>query len=263
MPDALSPDDVEKASFGTGENGYDKDEVDVFLRAVAAEMRSLESKLATASLAAERPYEALGRKMGQLLQHATDSALRVRKAADIEAKTLLQDAQRVTKKALEEAHELKRSSKSEASLVLEEAHAAADRIRAQVEQTRRLAEAEASLLRQDAHRAAKRIKDEAKQRAQETKAGAEFDAAERSKEVERRLRRLQELEVALQSRVVSLKKELESLTAEAEKRAPAPEPASDRGADAPGPAPEVGSVDREPIRLDAFEDETFSSDTPR
>jgi DivIVA domain-containing protein len=102
--EGFSPEEVEKATFSVVESGYDKDEVEVFLHSVAQDMAALLSHRSA------RPYEALGREMGALMQHAQDAAARVRKEADTEAATVLQEAHKTAKKAREEAAALKREA---------------------------------------------------------------------------------------------------------------------------------------------------------
>lgn len=239
--DALSPDDIEKAKFSITESGYDKDEVEVFLRATAADIRAL---LQHNSL---RPYEALGRDMGALMQQAHDAAAEVRKAADTEAARVLQEAHKASRRAEDDAAKLNRAAQSEASIIHQEALEAAERIKRQAERSHGLAEAEASLMRQDLHRSAKRVKEEAKKEAAEIRAAAVADARERTRESERRLRKLQEAEVKMRNRIEDLTGRIRALEQEAATAAPAPE-------EAPGPepssTPEIRITDSGAVRLD-------------
>ena len=58
MKESVSADQIEKASFGTTLRGYDRDEVDIFLRRVADELRESQK------LRSERLYENLGDEIG-------------------------------------------------------------------------------------------------------------------------------------------------------------------------------------------------------
>jgi DivIVA domain-containing protein len=220
MPDAISPDDIEKTTFSISANGYDKDEVDVFLKSVAEDVRSLIRRLDNEELARERPYHALGREVADILEHANNAALRVKKMADTEAANILQEAHRSARRDREEAQQLRRRAESEASIVSDEAHAAAERITEEAAKARRLAEAEAQILQQEVRRSVKKLKDEAREYAAKVRATSEFDANERTRDSERRLRRLQEAEVILRGRIESLKAKLESVTAEVGQQSP-------------------------------------------
>lgn len=244
--DDLSPEDIERTIFSITENGYDRDEVEVFLRATAAEIRAL------LQYKSQRPYAALGREMGALMQQAHDAAAHVRKDANTEGARILQEAHRALKRAKDEVAQLKRQAQSEASMIREEAIQSAERIKEQAEKTLGLAEAEASLMRQDFHRAARRVKEEAKQKAAEIRAAAEADAHERTRESERRLRRLQEAEMTMRNRIDDLASRIGTLEQEAES-APAPEGSPDPES---RPAPNIGITDSGTVRLDEQSDET-------
>jgi DivIVA domain-containing protein len=209
MPEAMSPEEIENARFTVTVEGYDKDEVEVFLKGVAADYRSLHRQIPDSS---DRPYYDVGREVGDLLQHAHDSALHIKKEAQEEAAVLLQDAQRTSKRAREEAAQMTKRAEKEASVVREEAYAAAERYREQAEKARRLAEAERSIAGQDTRREAKRLRDEAKRQAQQILSRAQAEAAERTMESERRLRRLQEAEATMRRRAGLLQSKLEELS---------------------------------------------------
>jgi DivIVA domain-containing protein len=209
MPDAMSPEEIENTRFTISVEGYDKDEVEVFLKGVAADFRSLQRQIPDSS---DRPYYEAGREVGDLLQHAHDSALHIKKEAQEEAAVLLQDAQRTSKRAREEAALMTKRAEKEASVVREEAYAAAERYREQAERSRRLAEAERSIAGQDTRRETKRLRDEAKRQAQQILSRAQAEAAERTVESERRLRRLQEAEATMRRRAALLQSKLDELT---------------------------------------------------
>jgi len=67
QPAELTPEDIETASFTVGIRGYDKQEVEAFLADIADHVRALTD-------ASSAAYVDLGEEMGELLQHARDSA---------------------------------------------------------------------------------------------------------------------------------------------------------------------------------------------
>ena len=226
MSERLSPDDIEKATFTSTPGGYDPDEVAVFLKSVADDMRALIRKQETVAMAPERPYHALGREIADLLEEANEAAMRAKKMAETEAANILREAHKSARRDRDEAQQVRRRAESEALVVRDEAHAAAERLTSQAEQAKRLAEAERQILQQEARRDIKRMKDEVRQYAAKTKTAADFDARERTKESERRLRRLQEAEMTLRGRIQALKSRLDALTAEVERAEPEQQPKS-------------------------------------
>jgi DivIVA domain-containing protein len=209
MPDALTPDEIENARFTTSADGYDRDEVEVFLKSVAADVRAL---LRAVPRDSEKPYYEVGHELADLIRHAQDAAEHIKKGAEEEAALLLQDAQRTAKRARDEAEQTTKRAEKEASVVREEAFAAAERYREQAEKSRRLAEAERSIAEQERRRETKRLKEESRRQAQEILARAKEEAAERTSDSERRLRRLQEAEVAMRRRATLMRAKLDELT---------------------------------------------------
>jgi DivIVA domain-containing protein len=269
MSEPLSPEDIEKATFTSTHGGYDPDEVAVFLKSVANDMRSLIRKQETAKIATERPYHALGREIADLLEEANEAAMRAKKMAETEASNILQEAHKSSHRDREEAQHVRRRAEAEALVVRDEAHAAADRLTSQAEQARRLAEAEGQILQQEARREIKRLKEQAREYAAKTKAASDFDARERARETEQRVRRLQEAETVLRGRIRTLKARLDELTGRVEAaeaaRGPEVETASPQSHE---PAREVNVTDDalrvameprisgapEVIRIDASDD---------
>lgn len=141
MRDAFSPEEVENATFSGSLRGYDKDEVDAFLKAVASDLR--ESEKRSAAL-----YETLGEEMGDLLQHARDSADRMVSEAQTEAQRLREEAQadatRMRTEAADEARTTKEASEASAAHTIDEANKSAEETRARAERdaTARIAETE-------------------------------------------------------------------------------------------------------------------------
>jgi DivIVA domain-containing protein len=124
MRDASSNEELENTTFNTALRGYDRDEVDAFVRTIAQEMRELHQ------VRNEKQYENLGVEMGTLLQHARDSA----------------DA--MTQQAEQQAAEVRAAADADAQKIREEATARARDLQQQTEQkaseTRSQAEQEAS-----------------------------------------------------------------------------------------------------------------------
>lgn len=257
IPEALSPDDIEKASFHTVKDGYDKDEVEVFLHAVATDVRALKGEVESARLGSHRPYDALGREMGALMQHAHDAAAHVRKTAENEATTILQKAQHDAAKARQEAEQLKKKYETEKLIARDEALAAVDRLREQAEQQRQMAEAEGNILHQEARRSAKRLQDDAKKKAGEIIATATSESHARAAEAERRLRRLQEFETKLRRRIEFLTAKLQALTQQVKQalETKGEEERPDFPTDSPSRTPSIRITDTGTIRLDPEKDE--------
>ena len=81
MQPELTPEEIETASFTIGLRGYDKQEVEDYLVAVADHIRLISDVSRSA-------YVDLGDEMGQLLQHARDSADEMTRKAQEEATAL-------------------------------------------------------------------------------------------------------------------------------------------------------------------------------
>jgi len=268
MSEPLSPDDIEKATFTSTHGGYDPDEVAVFLKSVANDVRALIRKQETAKLATERPYHALGREVADILEEANEAAIRAKKMAETEAANILSEAHKSSRRDREEAQQVRRRAESEALVVRDEAHAAAERLTSQAEQARRLAEAEGQILQQEARRDIKRLKEEAREYAAKSKTASDFDARERTRETERRVRRLQEAETVLRGRIRTLKAKLDELSARVDSAAAVRGPEETTGGHESESAREVNVTDDalriemepqtsgapEVIRIDASDD---------
>jgi DivIVA domain-containing protein len=81
QPAELTPEDIETASFTVGIRGYDKQEVEAFLADIADYVRALTE-------ASTNAYVDLGEEMGELLQHARNSADEMTTRAQEEATAL-------------------------------------------------------------------------------------------------------------------------------------------------------------------------------
>jgi DivIVA domain-containing protein len=148
MREASSNDDLENTTFSTALRGYDRDEVDAFVRTIAEEMRVLNEGRN------EKLYESLGEEMGALLQHARDSAdtmkreaqedaAAARAAADEEAAATRaaadEDAQRIREEAARRAKELQQNAEQQAAQTRTEAEKeSSTRVEQATEKVRRL-----------------------------------------------------------------------------------------------------------------------------
>lgn len=119
MNEELSADDIEAQSFSTGRRGYDKEEVDEYLRSLAGEVRAYQSA------SSERLYQSLGEEMGSLLQHSRDSADAMLKEAEENAAATRhvaeQDAHETRAEAQRQADEIRAAAESDAEQRIKEA----------------------------------------------------------------------------------------------------------------------------------------------
>jgi DivIVA domain-containing protein len=104
MQQELSADAVESQSFSTGRRGYEKEEVDAYLRGLAEQIRAYQAA------SSERLYQNLGDEMGGLLQHARDSADAMLKQAEEDASATRHQAER-------DAHETKAEAQRQADQI--------------------------------------------------------------------------------------------------------------------------------------------------
>jgi DivIVA domain-containing protein len=215
MSGALTPDAIENAVFAVRDRGYDPDEVEAFLKRIGDELKSREGGPAKRA----KPYEALGKEMAALLEHAQQIAHRTRVDAEEKAAQILQEAHEASKKEREAAEETRRRAQREAEDIHEEASTTASRLKHQGEQFRQVAEAEASLMRQDVRNEIRRAKEDAKKRAAEILVAAQYEGKEQARILEERIRKLHRAEVVLRERVQLLQDRAKSLVHEAEPQA--------------------------------------------
>jgi cell division initiation protein len=123
MPEPLAPEDIENVTFPTSLRGYDRDSVDIFLQEVAAAYESVLTEAQSARAGAQKPYRSLGEEMGDLLQHAKDSAEVTKRAAAEEAAKLRQQANE------EAAETLGAAERRSTELLADAERAAADKMR--------------------------------------------------------------------------------------------------------------------------------------
>jgi DivIVA domain-containing protein len=191
LPDQqVLPEDIHNAQFSTRVRGYDREEVDAFLSALAAELeRLIENQQLLQNQPApmvedEEPYAKLGSDAGKLMQLARDHADRMkndalaeiaaeRTAAETEVAELLERAEteasamrdlaeRDAKSIKDDADRLHTDALTRAREVEIETENMGARAQTEVEGIRAAAETEARVLRTEAEEEAKRIKTKAR-----------------------------------------------------------------------------------------------------
>jgi DivIVA domain-containing protein len=106
MQPELTPEEIETASFTIGLRGYDKQEVEDYLVAVADHVRLI-------SDASRSAYVDLGEEMGELLQHARDSADEMTRKSQEEITALRAQADAEATDKRREADEYRQRAKDE------------------------------------------------------------------------------------------------------------------------------------------------------
>jgi DivIVA domain-containing protein len=106
MQPELTPEEIETASFTIGLRGYDKQEVEDYLVAVADHIRVISDVSRSA-------YVDLGDEMGQLLQHARDSADEMTRKAQEEATALRAEVDAEATDKRRDADEYRQRAKDE------------------------------------------------------------------------------------------------------------------------------------------------------
>jgi cell division initiation protein len=138
MRETVSPEEIEKATFATALRGYDRDEVDSYLRSLAVDLKEAEKQRT------ERFYQSLGEEMGGLLQHARDSSDAMVKEAEEESKRLRDsarsDAEQMRADASKDAKETRANAESEAAANIAEAEQRAADTRTKAEEDARARE---------------------------------------------------------------------------------------------------------------------------
>ena len=123
----FSPEEIESKEFLITLRGYDKDEVQAFLRAVAADYRNVsESARTPAPIATSNPFESLGEEVGTVLKVARESANTLRQKAEDEAAA-------TRRRAEEESAALRNAASAAAKRLTEEAERHAIEVRASAE----------------------------------------------------------------------------------------------------------------------------------
>jgi len=119
----------------------------------------------------------------------------------MEAATLLQDAERTLAHAQKEVERTEKEASRRADALVSEAKAEVDRLRSEASRAKHNATAESVVIRREAERHAKEIRTEAQREGRNVIADATGRAEATARELEIRIRRLQEAEEALRARV--------------------------------------------------------------
>ena len=122
----FSPEEIESKEFLITLRGYDKDEVNAFLRAVAADYRSALSRQGADISVPSSSYEALGTEISTVLSTAKQSAETIRKRAE-------DDATELRRRAEEESRQLRDAASRAAKRLTEEAERHSVEVRASAE----------------------------------------------------------------------------------------------------------------------------------
>jgi cell division initiation protein len=139
MPEETSVPDLARVEFSTAMRGYEKDEVDTFLRELAQEHNRVVVELAAAQRSAEKAHLELGEEIGELLQHAKDVADGMLKKAKEEAAATKEVARR-------KAEQVGADARRKADQLVAAAEAAAlARVRDAQQKVRTLQETEAEV----------------------------------------------------------------------------------------------------------------------
>jgi DivIVA domain-containing protein len=187
----VTPEDVHKAQFAKRVRGYDRDEVDAFLLALATELERLienqqllQNQVTAVVEEEEEPYAKLGSDAGKLMQLARDHADRIKNEAlaeiavaraatekssaelleqtETEASALREMAERDARSLRDEADRAHADAQTRAREMEIESESILTRAQTEVEGLRAAAEAEALSLRSEAEEEAKRIKNKAR-----------------------------------------------------------------------------------------------------
>ncbi len=227
--DALTPEDVESATFPEQEYGYEKMHVDAFLHAIAERLRALLREIDIAEVKVRQPLLGVGREIGALLHDSHEAAEELRNTARLEASTLLQEAERTLAQAQKEAERIEKEARKTSDALKADAQAEVDRLHADAERTKHNATAEGVVIRREAERDAKEIRADGQREARNVIADATGRSENRALELQTRIRRLQETEEALRARVLGVTDHLKKLEGRARSRSGKPAPTEDPG----------------------------------
>lgn len=122
----FTPEEIESKEFLITLRGYDKDEVNAFLRAVAADYRSAMSRQGTDIAVPSSSYEALGAEISTVLSTAKQSAETIRRRAE-------EEATEARRRAEEESRQLRDAASKAAKRLTEEAERHSIEVRASAE----------------------------------------------------------------------------------------------------------------------------------
>jgi hypothetical protein len=186
-----TPEQIESPELHHSPMGYAKAEVHEHLALAADTVRYFQEVADTA-------YQRVGEEVGDLLQGAHDHASELKRAAAKEAAALAEEA-RLT------AARLKQDSEKEAAITVSDAKNEASRLRRQSEQ-------DANSLVSKAEKAAARLKKDAEKEAKRIRDKANKEVAANTARAEHRVAELRKLEVQARKRLNSLNLKIQSIS---------------------------------------------------
>lgn len=223
----ITPGDIRRAEFRTTLRGFDRDEVNSFLRSIAEWVDWLEGereKLAaqaseTSNRDLEEEFEKIGREVSSILQTAREAADSMRERAALDAarwrSEAMEEADAKRKEATSDAEALRRDAWATGSELLAQTAAEAKRMREQAERDVLTIQGEAE---REAHRLTSGARREAEDAVRTARMEAEkmtTDAAKRRDEIidsaNRQAAAAQERTRALEQRRDELMDELENV----------------------------------------------------
>lgn len=147
----MDPQEIETKEFFVALRGYDRDEVDAYLKEIAEEHRrvvaELEARLAAQPVESEDPLEHLGANITNVLRTAKESAATILSEAERDAEELTLaaqiDADDIRMQAQRDADEIRAAARTEAEAIRATARAEADGVHAELEAQRAAAQDEA------------------------------------------------------------------------------------------------------------------------
>ncbi len=161
----LTPDQINSKTFSTAMRGYEKDEVDAYLKELSEEYAAALER----PTAAVDPVEKLGAEVTDVLRSARDAAESLRERSSAEA-------EQIRKRAAEKALELRRKAQEEAEAAIQSAQAEAKKTlelaQARAEQAIRQAEEQAARQRREVAEEVNRIREKTKREAADLLDGA-------------------------------------------------------------------------------------------
>ena len=186
----MDPQEIEAKEFFVALRGYDRDEVDAYLREIAEEHRRVLDELETRAAPTaedEDPFEHLGANITNVLRTARDSAASIVADAERDAEELALaaqiDADNIRMQAQREAEEIRTSAHGEAEAIVAAAKARDDAMNAEAEALRAAAQDEAEATVAAARERATAIEAEAEHLGRQRAVAAADEAAARLADV--------------------------------------------------------------------------------
>ena len=185
----MDPQEIEAKEFFIALRGYDRDEVDAYLREIAEEHRRVLDELETRAVptADEDPYAHLGAEVTNILRTARDSAASIVADAERDAEELALsaqiDADDIRTRAQREAEEIRNAAHGEAEAIVAAAKERADAMNAEAEALRATAQQEVEATVAAARERAATIETEAEHLGRQRAVAAADEAAARLADV--------------------------------------------------------------------------------